>query len=170
MQSTNVRLYTFSLSSIQTYMFAALFIVGNILLPQTLHMLPDGGKIWLPIYFFTLIGAYKYGINVGLLTALLSPVINSQLFGMPAVAVLPAIMIKSSLLAVVASMAARYTKGVSIVALIAVVAAYQTIGTLAEWAITGNILFALQDFRLGLPGMLAQIVLGYVTLRYIISK
>ena len=55
---------------------------GNIVLPQLCHLVPQG-LILLPIYFFTLIGAYKYGWQVGLLTAVLSPLANHLLFGMP---------------------------------------------------------------------------------------
>ena len=61
----------------RTYLFAFLFIAGNIVLPQLCHMIPQGGLILLPIYFFTLVAAYKFGLRVGLLTALLSPLVNS---------------------------------------------------------------------------------------------
>lgn len=76
--NSNVKLYSLSLRDVRTYAFAALFIVGNTVFPQLCHaLMPKGGLIFLPIYFFTLIGAYKYGAKVGLLTALLSPLINS---------------------------------------------------------------------------------------------
>ncbi len=80
--STTAKLYTLNLTNTKTYLFAAIFIVGNLLLPQLAHLVPQGGFIFLPIYFFTLIAAYKYGIHVGLLTAILSPLANSLLFGM----------------------------------------------------------------------------------------
>lgn len=80
---TTVKLYSLNYSNVKTYLAASLFIVGNILFPRLFHLIPLGGLTWLPIYFFTLIGAYKYGWKVGLLTAILSPVINSLLFGMP---------------------------------------------------------------------------------------
>lgn len=80
MEST-VKLYSLGYKEAKTYLFAALFIIGNILFPQLCHLIPNGGHIFLPIYFFTLIGAYKYGWKVGLLTAVLSPIINSALLG-----------------------------------------------------------------------------------------
>ena len=83
MESTTVKLYSLNYGNVRTYLAASLFIVGNILFPQFFHLIPQGGITWLPIYFFTLIGAYKYGWKVGLLTAVLSPIINSLLFGMP---------------------------------------------------------------------------------------
>ena len=96
--STTAKLYTLNLANTKTYLFAVIFVVGNLLLPQLAHLVPQGGFIFLPIYFFTLIAAYKYGIHVGLLTALLSPLANHLLFGMPPMAVLPAIIIKSAIL------------------------------------------------------------------------
>ncbi|NMB06126.1 MAG: ECF transporter S component, partial [Bacteroidales bacterium] len=87
MMSTTTQLYSYSLSNSKTYLFAAIFIIGNLLLPQLAHLIPQGGFIFLPIYFFTLIAAYKYGIHVGILTALLSPLANHLIFGMPPAAV-----------------------------------------------------------------------------------
>lgn len=107
METTAVKLYSLDYRDAKTYLAAALFIAGNILLPQICHSVPQGGLRWLPIYFFTLVGAYKYGWRVGLLTAVLSPLVNSALFGMPAAAALPAILLKSVLLAAAAGFAAR---------------------------------------------------------------
>ena len=63
---TTVKLYTLSYKQSKTYLTAALFVLGNIILPQLFHLIPQGGVTWLPIYFFTLIGAYKYGWQVGI--------------------------------------------------------------------------------------------------------
>lgn len=121
--------------------------------------------MFLPIYFFTLIGAYKFGIRVGLLTALLSPVVNHLLFGMPPAAVLPVILFKSVALAVAAAYAARYFNKVSILALLAVILAYQAIGGMFEWAYTGSFAAAVQDFKIGFPGMIIQLAGGYAVLK-----
>lgn len=86
---TSAKLYSLPFGNVKTYLFVLLFVAGNIALPQLCHLVPAGGPTLLPIYFFTLIAAYKYGFKVGLLTALLSPVINHLLFAMPAAAVLP---------------------------------------------------------------------------------
>lgn len=157
---TTVQLHSLKFDRISTYFAAAVFICGNIVLPQLLHTVHGAGPTWLPIYFFTLVGAYKYGWRVGLLTALLSPTINSLLFGMPAPEVLPAILLKSTLLAVSASMAARHFGKVTFLSLFCVVLGYQVAGTLGEWALTGDFAAATQDFRMGIPGMLLQIAGG----------
>ena len=162
--ATTVRLYSLGWREMRTYMFALLFIAGNIVLPQLCHMFPQGGLILLPIYFFTLIAAYKFGFRVGLLTAVLSPLVNSALFGMPPAAALPIIMIKSVLLAGAAAWMANRSKGASLLALIGVVLAYQLLGGLIEWAMTGEIAKALQDWKLGYPGMILQAFGGWLVL------
>lgn len=170
MQTSSIKLYSLNYNEAKTYITAALFILGNIALPQICHLVPQGGMIMLPIYFFTLIGAYKYGWKVGLLTALLSPVINHLLFGMPALAVLAPIMVKSTILAVTAGYVASHTRKVTLSLLAAVVLTYQVAGAAFEWAWTGSAMAALQDFRLGIPGMLLQIVGGYLFIKYLLKK
>lgn len=162
-----VKLYSLTYRESRTYLFAVLFIAGNIILPQLCHLIPGGGLTWLPIYFFTLIAGYKYGLRVGLLTAILSPVVNSILFGMPAMTVLPVILIKSTLLAISASFVARRTGKISLFALIVAVLFYQIIGAVFEWAIVGDFYVAIQDLRIGIPGMLLQIFGGYLLLKTI---
>ena len=163
--STTSKLYSLSLSNIKTYLFAAIFIVGNLLLPQLAHLIPQGGLIFLPIYFFTLIAAYKYGIHVGLLTAILSPLANNLLFGMPPAAVLPAIIIKSAILAVAASLAAKHSGKISLLPILLAILTYQIVGTGIEWIITRDFSVAIQDFRLGVPGMVIQLFGGYLILK-----
>lgn len=163
-------LYTLSLREAKSYLIAAAFTAGNIILPQICHLMPQGGLIWLPIYFFTLVGAYKYGWQVGLFTAIASPLINNLLFGMPGHEMVPIILIKSVLLAVAAGLMARYTKQISILNILAVVLAYQLLGGMVEWAMTGSLTAALQDIRLGLPGIILQVVGGYMVIRYLHQK
>lgn len=163
-------LYTLSLREAKSYLIAAAFTAGNIIFPQICHLIPQGGLIWLPIYFFTLVGAYKYGWQVGLFTAIASPLINNLLFGMPGHEMVPIILIKSVLLAVAAGLMARYTKQISILNILAVVLAYQLLGGMVEWAMTGSLTAALQDIRLGLPGIIFQVVGGYMGIRYLLQK
>lgn len=167
MQTSTLKLYSLGYTQVRTYLLTLAFVIGNIIMPQVCHLVPQGGFIFLPIYFFTLIGAYKYGWKVGLLTALLSPAVNHLLFGMPPVAVLPAILIKSIILALSAGVAAHYFKRISIPILLLVVLTYQVIGTLAEWAMVADLSKAVQDFRVGIPGMLIQVLGGYICIRYI---
>ncbi len=165
METKNIKLYSQDYSNVKTYAAASLFILGNLALPQLFHLIPQGGITWLPIYFFTLVGAYKFGWKVGLLTAILSPVLNSLLFGMPLPAALPAILLKSILLAVAAGWSAHRFQRISLPILLAVVLFYQAAGTLGEWAMVGSFFRAAQDFRIGVPGMGLQVIGGYLLLR-----
>lgn len=162
---TSFRAVNLTITNYRTYLFALLFIAGNVLLPQLCHLLPDGGKVWLPIYFFTLIASYKFGIKVGLLTALLSPLFNHILFGMPPAGMLPVLLVKSTLLAVAASWIALKSRKLSLWHVALVVVAYQLAGGMAEWGISGSLAAALQDFRLGFPGMLLQVLGGWLVLK-----
>ena len=54
MQTTTVKLYTLPYSNVRTYLVVSLFVLGNLAMPQLFHLIPQGGMVWLPIYFFTL--------------------------------------------------------------------------------------------------------------------
>lgn len=146
-----------SWQEMRTYRMAALFVGGNLLLPQLCHLIPQGGLMLLPIYFFTLIGAYRFGWRVGLLCAVFSPLLNSLLFGMPPVSALPVLLVKSLLLAGAAAWVAARRPG-SLVALVGAVAFYQIAGGLFEWLLSGSLQAALQDLRIGFPGILVQML------------
>ncbi|NDP20376.1 MAG: ECF transporter S component [Paludibacter sp.] len=169
MEST-IKLYSLKAIDVKSYVFASLFVAGNIILPQLCHLLPSGGQMLLPIYFFTLIAAYKYGFFTGLLTAVASPIINHLLFGMPAVEMLPIILIKSGLLAFAASYMAQRTKEIKLQSLLLVILFYQGVGMIAELLITGSFVAAMQDIRIGFPGMLLQLLGGFLLLKAISKK
>lgn len=149
-----------------TYMAATLFVVGNIVLPQLCHLMPQGGLVWLPIYFFTLIAAYRYGFAAGLLTAVASPLVNSLLFAMPPSHMLPVILTKSVILALAASFVAARAGRVALWAVVSAVVACQALGTLAEWGMSGSLSAALQDIRMGWPGLLAQAFGGWAVMKW----
>lgn len=159
------QLQSVSYRETRAYLLALAFAVGNILLPQLCHLVPRGGLMFLPIYFFTLVAAYRYGLTVGMLTAILSPVANSLLFGMPSAVVLPGILVKSVALAVLAAMMAKRVGKATLPALIAVVLGYQLIGSLFESVWYGSLATGFVDFRLGIPGLLLQIFGGLFLIR-----
>lgn len=170
MATTSIKLYSLGYGNARTYLAAAAFAAGNVILPQLLHLLPQGGQAWLPIYFFTLIAAYKYGWKAGLLTAIVSPLVNSSLFGMPAAAALPMVLFKSAALAMAAAAAAHRFGRVSIPILAGVVLAYQILGGLAGWAFTGSLVAAVQSVKVAVPGMIFQVLGGYLILRYLLKR
>ena len=77
---------------------------------------------------------------------------------------LPAIMIKSVVLVLAACLAAKHFGKVSFLGVLLAVLAYQFVGTVFEWMLTQNLHIALQDIRLGFPGIIIQIVGGFLVL------
>ena len=148
---------TLTLGNIRTYLFAALFAVGNVVLPQLCHLLPQGGLIFQPIYFFTLIAACRFGWRVALLTAVVSPLINTLLFSMPPGTMLPVVLIKSVVLALAVSKVVALRSNHQMLFIIAVLIGVQFVGALAEWALLSSVSTLLLCF----PGVALQIVTAY---------
>jgi hypothetical protein len=148
----------------QYYMYTLLFVVGNILFPWLVHTIPLGGLKFLPIYFFVLIGAYKFGWKVGLMTAVLSPLANHVLTGMPVSAMLPSIFVKGIAMALIAAFIASKTQKLSLAHIALVIIGYQTLGFIFEWALTGSLIRAFQDITIGYPGLLIQLFGGFILL------
>ena len=80
---------------------------------------------------------------------------------------LPIILTKSVLLALAAAFIASKVRHVALWAVALAVVAYQGIGMMAEWGMTGSLTAALQDIRLGWPGMLVQIFGGFAIIKLI---
>jgi hypothetical protein len=125
--------------------------------------------MFLPIYFFTLVAAFRCGWKVGLLTAVLSPVVNCLLFGMPPVASLPAILVKSLTLVAAVELISR-KMDFSLLSVALAVLAYQLVGMTVEFFMDFNFMHAIQDIRIGWPGILIQIVGGYLVIKALQRK
>ena len=65
----------------------------------------------------------------------------------------------------VAAGVAHYTQKLSLLHIAVVIVAYQVFGGMAEWLLTGSFMVAVQDFTWGLPGMLFQIIGGWLALK-----
>lgn len=159
------KLHTLALQDAKTYLFAVVFVAGNLILPQLCHLVPNGGATLLPIYFFTLIAAYKYGIGVGMITAVASPLISYALTGMPVAGMLSVVLAKSVLLAVAAAATSRFSRSVSLTAVVLTVFAAQAMGFLAHWALLGSLESAVAGLQMGIPGILLQVFGGYALLK-----
>ena len=145
-----------TLDNWRTYLFATLFTAGNIALPQLCHLVPQGGLLFQPIYLFTVIAACRWGWRVALLTALVSPLLNTLWFGMPSVAMLPVVLLKSVALALGVSwaMTSKVRKPLWVAVLFIIGA--QLLGGVAEWAL----LSSATTLWLCLPGVALQVVVA----------
>lgn len=164
---TSTKLYTLNYNEAKTYLWAVVFVACNLVLPQVFHLIPQGGIIFSPLSLVILVGAYKFGWRVGLLAAVASPLVNHWLTGLPAWEVLPVMTMKLAILALVAGLTAQHFKKVSLLLLIGVVLVTQLLGGLGELAITGGITATIQDFTMGYPGLLMQIVGAYLICKYL---
>ena len=163
----NVRLYTLNYDEAKTYLWAAVFVACNLVLPQVFHLIPQGGIIFAPLSLVILAGAYKFGWKTGLLAAVLSPSVNHLLTGMPATEVLPVMTFKLVVLALVAGLAAQHFKTVSLLLLVGVVLVSMAIGCVGELVLTGGIDATIADFTVGWPGLLLQVFGAWLILKYL---
>jgi hypothetical protein len=164
---TTARLYTLNYDEAKTYLWAAVFVFCNLVLPQVFHLIPQGGIIFSPLSLVILVGAYKFGWKTGILAALLSPLVNNLLTGMPATEVMPVMTLKLVILALVAGLVAQHYKTVSLPLIIGVVLVSLAIGGLGELLITGGIAATITDFTVGWPGLLLQVFGAWLILKYL---
>jgi hypothetical protein len=138
-------------------------ILGNLLLPYALHQIPDAGRTFLPILFFTLIAGWRFGAKAGLLTGVLSPLANHFLTGMPPAPVLQALMWQSALLGLLAALVAARSRKLTLPSLALVVLLHQAL-VLVPQLLREGLRPAFATFELRLPGILLQILGGFALL------
>ena len=145
-----------TLDNWRTYLFATLFTAGNIALPQLCHLVPQGGLLFQPIYLFTVIAACRWGWRVALLTALVSPLLNTLWFGMPSVAMLPVVLLKAVVLALGVSWAMTSQMRKPLLVAVLFIIGAQLLGAVEEWAL----LSSAPTLWLCLPGVAMQVVVA----------
>lgn len=155
-------------NQIKLYLLAIVFTAGNILFPVICHLIPNGGKIFLPIYFFTIISSYKFGWRLGILTALMSVVLNHLIIKMPTLQVMPSIMVKALLLSYLASQIAKSTKNISLKNILTIVIIYQLLGFIFDLFWFKNINIILETVYLSLPGLIIQILGTYFFIKWLL--
>ena len=162
---SNVKLYALNFDELRTYGVCALFVAANLVLPQLCHLIPQGGIILAPLSLVILMGAYKFGWKAALMAAVLSPLVNHALTGLPAWSVLPVMTVKLMVLALVAGLVAQRTQKVSVLLLAATVLGAELLGGVGEFLLSGGIAMTVADFTIGWPGLLLQVVGGCALLR-----
>ena len=92
---------------------------------------------------------------------------NHTITGMPAWNVLPVMVVKLMILAMIAGLTAEYFKKVSITLLVGVVLVSMALGALGELLFTGGITASIQDVTVGWPGILLQVLGSWLILKYV---
>ena len=151
------------LGDVRLYIATSAMVLGNVLLPYAVHRIPDGGRIFLPIFFFTLIAGWRFGAAAGILTGLLSPLANHVLTGMPPTPTLQPIMVQSALLGILAGIAASRSHKLSLPILALVVLLHQTLILLPQ-LLRAGLQPTLASLELRVPGVLLQILGGFALL------
>ena len=165
--NTSTRLYTLTYDEAKTYLWATIFVACNLVLPQVFHIIPQGGIIFAPLSLVILAGAYKFGWRVGLIAALTSPLVNHLITGMPTWNILPVMTFKLAVLALTAGFTAQHFKKVTLPLLIGVVLTSMLTGGLGELVLTGSIEATIQDFTIGWPSILLQVIGAYLVCKYV---
>lgn len=160
-------LYTLNYSEARTYLWAAVFVVCNLVLPQVCHLIPQGGIMLAPLSLVILAGAYKFGWKVGLLAAVVSPLVNHLATGLPAWGVLQVMTVKLMILALIAGFTAQHFRKVTLPLLVGVVLTAEILGGLGELALTGGIAATIADFTIGWPGLLLQVIGTYLICKFL---
>lgn len=143
----------------------ALFIAANVGLPHLFHLIPGGGIMFLPIYFFTAVASVCYGSRMGILTALMSPITGYLIFDAPRAVLIPDMILKGILLSLCIEHAlkrARSAKERYCAIPIAVATAWIVAGLLE--LLFRNYTVAFQDFHTGIPGMVLMTIGGWIAL------
>ncbi len=89
------------------YLASCIFVFFSVATPYLCHLFSLTGKVLLPLYFFTILAAYKFGWKAGMFTALLSPIISYLLSGMPNGHILILVVLKGVALGVFAGFIAK---------------------------------------------------------------
>ncbi|HWS41769.1 MAG TPA: ECF transporter S component [Pseudoflavonifractor sp.] len=90
--------------------FAALCIALGIVLPITLHAIPNAGSIFLPMHVPVLLCGLLCGWPYGLVCGIVTPILSSVLTGMPPAAYLPGMVAELAIYGLVAGLVLRLVR------------------------------------------------------------
>ena len=158
-------MFTLAFNETRTYLWSAVFILCNLVLPQLCHLIPQGGVMLAPLSLVIMVGAYKFGWKPALIAAALSPLVNHYATGMPAWGILQMMTVKLIILALVAGLAAQYYRKATLPILVGVVLMAELLGGLGELALTGGIAATIADFAIGWPGLILQVAGTYLLVK-----
>jgi hypothetical protein len=166
-RSVPVQQYALSLRDLRLYGFVAVFSLGNLVAPMAVHTIPQGGLIFLPIFFFTLVAGYRFGFAAGVLTGLASPLLNHAITGMPPTEIMATVLVQSIVIAALAALLARRSARLNPRLLLLAAAAMQLVGFALGLAAGGTVAAGLDTLRLGIPGVALIGFGGYAVLWFL---
>ena len=147
----------------------AILIAIGILLPMAFHMVPQGGRIFLPMHIPVLISGFIVGPVYGLLCGVLTPILSSVLTSMPPAMVLPGMVVELGVYGLCGGLLMKSikieneTKKIYVVLIVSML-----VGRLASGIVNGFIIqtgkYSMQmwitaSFVTALPGIVVQLLL-----------
>lgn len=160
-------------TDVRSYVIAAVFILLDVLVPRLFHSFNLAGATYLPMHIFVLLASLLFGWRAGLIVGLLTPISSYAVSQMPAAAILPQVTVElaayglvagilrerfnlkpvwSLLGAMVSGRIALFT-AIAVIYLIKGIAISPLSAYATPWAAVWSAI------KLGIPGMLLQIVL-----------
>lgn len=149
-----------------------LAIVGGVLLPQVFHYIgvvsglggANVGGTFLPMHIPVLLAGLFGGPVVGLAAGLLSPVVSYMISGMPAIALLPFMMIEIAGYGLIVGFLAEKEIPTVVKVAAALVAgrlfrALALFAGISLFALKGSVMSVVNATVMGIPGILIQLVL-----------
>lgn len=83
-------------TDVASYLFTVFFIALDAGVPWVFHQFHLAGATYLPMHYFVLLGGLLFGWRAGLIIGLFTPLVSYGLSGMPALPVLPQIVVELS--------------------------------------------------------------------------
>ncbi len=158
-------------TDVRSYVLTLVFVSLSVLTPWAFHQFHLAGPTFLPMHIFVLTAGLVFGWRAGLIVGVLTPLASYTLSGMPAVAVLPQIVIELSVYGMVAGLLReKFNLRISWALLGAMVAGRlaMLLAVLAVYVIIGRVfsplgpeaspfMAAWAAVKLGWPGLVIQL-------------
>lgn len=133
------------------------YAIAGTLVPLIFHSYGLAGPRFLPIFLFTLIGAVTISPAAALAVALITPVANNLLTGMPAGPMLLIVIVKGFIIAGMVKLLSDRLNENKILFSAVLVLAYQVAGLFIEAVFLNSFSIAWQHFVFSWPGMVIQV-------------
>ncbi len=90
--------YELKFTNKKLYAIVAIFVALDVAIPWLFHMVhPMAGPTFLPMFFLILLAGIIFGWRAGILVGMLTPLVSYSICGMPAVALLPRILVEGTI-------------------------------------------------------------------------
>ncbi len=163
------------LSQAKKTVFTAFLIAIGIVLPQAFHFLPIGntGKVLLPMHIPVFLGGFLLGSGPGLIIGVITPLLSCLFFQMPALPLLPIMMVELAAYGFVAGFVTNRIKNTFLAVFVTQVGgriAYALAVLLFTYLLKitkVNMEVFYAAIIIGIPGIIAQLIVLPILIKYL---